>query len=172
MQRRRRVEDPLKRLDQLRHHNAVVPDLDDLGLRRERPRGGEARRGGPGARGRDEARRGEPAGAGRVRFMVGTGAASARWRREIRASGRGAPRRFMWLRQDSRLLFSGGAAGPSYGGFTLSEVLQQHLEPLGIPAFQGGQFGHVANQYSLPLGVQAEMDASAGTIRLLEPAVS
>jgi muramoyltetrapeptide carboxypeptidase len=64
-----------------------------------------------------------------------------------------------------------GPAGASYGGFTLSEVLQQHVEPLGIPAFQGGQFGHVANQYSLPLGVEAEMDASAGTIRLLEPAV-
>ncbi|HCW61945.1 MAG TPA: LD-carboxypeptidase, partial [Sphingobium sp.] len=53
-----------------------------------------------------------------------------------------------------------------------SEVLQQHLAPLGIPAFQGGQFGHVANQYSLPLGIQAEMDAMTGTIRLLEPAVS
>jgi len=65
-----------------------------------------------------------------------------------------------------------GAAGASYGGFTVSQVLQQHLEPLGIPAFQGGQFGHVANQYSLPLGVAAEMDAAAGTIRLLEPAVS
>ncbi len=65
-----------------------------------------------------------------------------------------------------------GPAGASYGGFTLSQVLQQHLEPLGIPAFQGGQFGHVANQYSLPLGVQAEMDATAGTIRLLEPAVA
>ncbi|WP_088184502.1 S66 peptidase family protein [Sphingobium sp. Z007] len=64
-----------------------------------------------------------------------------------------------------------GPAGASYGGFTLSEVLQQHLEPLGIPAFQGGQFGHIANQYSLPLGVAAEMDASAGTIRLLEAAV-
>ncbi|WP_420145604.1 S66 peptidase family protein [Sphingobium sp.] len=64
-----------------------------------------------------------------------------------------------------------GAAGPSYGGFTLSEVLQQHLAPLGIPAFQGGQFGHVANQYSLPLGVEAEMDATTGTIRLLESAV-
>jgi muramoyltetrapeptide carboxypeptidase len=62
--------------------------------------------------------------------------------------------------------------GPGYGGFTLSEVLQQHLEPLGIPAFQGGQFGHVANQYSLPLGIEAEMDAGAGTIRLLEPAVA
>lgn len=65
-----------------------------------------------------------------------------------------------------------GPGGASYGGFTLSEVLQQHLEPLGIPAFQGGQFGHIANQYSLPLGVMAEMDASAGTIRLLEAAVS
>lgn len=65
-----------------------------------------------------------------------------------------------------------GPSGASYGGFTLSEVLQQHLEPLGIPAFQGGQFGHVANQYSLPLGIQAEMDAEAGTIRLLEAAVS
>ena len=65
-----------------------------------------------------------------------------------------------------------GAAGPSYGGFTVSEVLQQHLAPLGIPAFQGGQFGHVANQYSLPLGIQAELDATTGTIRLLEPAVS
>ncbi|BBF71455.1 muramoyltetrapeptide carboxypeptidase [Sphingomonas bisphenolicum] len=65
-----------------------------------------------------------------------------------------------------------GPGGASYGGFTLSEVLQQHLEPLGIPAFQGGQFGHVANQYSLPLGVAAEMDAEAGTIRLLEAAVS
>lgn len=64
-----------------------------------------------------------------------------------------------------------GPAGTSYGGFTLSQVLQQHLEPLGIPAFQGGQFGHVANQYSLPLGVQAEIDAGAGTIRLLEAAV-
>lgn len=65
-----------------------------------------------------------------------------------------------------------GPGGPSYGGFTLSEVLQQHLAPLNIPAFQGGQFGHVANQYSLPLGIEAEMDASAGTIRLLESAVA
>jgi muramoyltetrapeptide carboxypeptidase len=64
------------------------------------------------------------------------------------------------------------AAGPSYGGFTLSEVLQQHLEPLGIPAFQGALFGHVANQFSLPVGVRAEIDAGAGTIRLLETAVT
>ncbi|MFC4592707.1 MULTISPECIES: S66 peptidase family protein [Sphingobium] len=65
-----------------------------------------------------------------------------------------------------------GPTGPSYGGFTVSEVLQQHLAPLGVPAFQGAAIGHVANQFSLPLGVRAEIDADAGSIRLLEAAVS
>lgn len=63
-------------------------------------------------------------------------------------------------------------SGPSYGGFTVSQILDQHLSPLGIPAFQGAQFGHVASQFSLPVGVRAGMDADAGTIRLLEPAVA
>ena len=63
------------------------------------------------------------------------------------------------------------ASGPSYGGFTLSQVLQQHLEPLGVPAFQGALIGHVPNQFSIPVGARAEIDAAAGTIRILEPAV-
>lgn len=64
------------------------------------------------------------------------------------------------------------ASGPSYGGFTVTEVLKQHLEPLGIPAFQGALIGHVANQFSLPVGIPAEIDAEAGTIRILDPAVA
>jgi len=64
------------------------------------------------------------------------------------------------------------APGPSYGGFTLSQVLQQHLEPLGVPAFQGALIGHIANQFSLPEGARTEIDAEAGTIRILEPAVA
>jgi muramoyltetrapeptide carboxypeptidase len=64
------------------------------------------------------------------------------------------------------------ATGTSYGGFTLSQVLQQHLAPLGVPAFQGATIGHVANQFSLPVGARAEIDAEAGTIRILEPAVA
>lgn len=64
------------------------------------------------------------------------------------------------------------STSPSYGGFTLSQVLDQHLTPLGVPAWQGAQFGHVADQFSLPVGVRAEIDAGAGTIRLLEPAVA
>lgn len=63
-------------------------------------------------------------------------------------------------------------SGTSYGGFTLPEVLRQHLEPLGVPVYQGALFGHIENQFSLPVGILAEMDADAGTIRMLEPAVS
>ena len=51
-------------------------------------------------------------------------------------------------------------------------MLKQHLEPLGVPAFQGALIGHVANQFSIPVGIRAEMDAEAGTIRILEPAVA
>ncbi|MFZ2995350.1 S66 peptidase family protein [Sphingobium sp.] len=65
-----------------------------------------------------------------------------------------------------------GPAGASFGGFTLSQVLQQHLAPLRVPAFQGAPFGHVASQVSLAVGARAEIDAEAGTIRLLEPAVA
>ncbi len=60
----------------------------------------------------------------------------------------------------------------SYGGFTLSDVLQQHLGSLGIPAFQGGFFGHMPDQYSLPVGARAEIDADAGTLQLIEAAVT
>jgi muramoyltetrapeptide carboxypeptidase len=62
--------------------------------------------------------------------------------------------------------------GPSYGGFTLSQVLRQHLEPLGVPAYQGALFGHVDDQFSLPVGARAEIDATEGTIRLLESPVA
>lgn len=58
------------------------------------------------------------------------------------------------------------------GGFSLSEVLAHHLTPLGVPAFQGALFGHVADQFSIPVGVRGEIDAAAGTIRILEPVVA
>lgn len=64
------------------------------------------------------------------------------------------------------------AQGPALGNFTLSEVLSQHLTPLGVPAFQGALIGHITDQFSIPVGVRAEMDAAAGTIRILEPAVA
>lgn len=62
--------------------------------------------------------------------------------------------------------------GAAYGGFTVAQVLKHHLEPLGVPAFQGAMIGHIADQFSIPVGVEAEIDAEAGTIRILERAVA
>lgn len=60
---------------------------------------------------------------------------------------------------------------PGYTGYTLDQVLYQHLVPLGVPAFQGALVGHIAQQISLPVGVGVEIDASAGSLRVLEPVV-
>jgi muramoyltetrapeptide carboxypeptidase len=63
----------------------------------------------------------------------------------------------------------GSGAG---GGFTLNSILRQHFGPLGVPAFEGSWFGHIADQFTIPQGVMAEIDADAGTLQLLEPAVA
>ncbi|MBA4748688.1 MAG: LD-carboxypeptidase [Sphingopyxis sp.] len=65
-----------------------------------------------------------------------------------------------------------GSSSGNYGGFTLTDVLTHHLGRLGVPAYQGAWFGHIADQFSLPVGVMAEIDADAGTIRMLEAAVT
>ena len=61
---------------------------------------------------------------------------------------------------------------PGYSGFTVDQVIAQHLVPLGVPAFQGAQIGHIAAQISLPVGAQVEIDAGAGSIRVLAPVVA
>jgi len=59
-------------------------------------------------------------------------------------------------------------------GFTIVQVLQQYIAPLNIPAFSGAMFGHdmPQGQITLPQGILAEIDATAGTIELLEVAAS
>lgn len=61
---------------------------------------------------------------------------------------------------------------PEQSGFSLDDVIDHHLVPLGIPAFTGGNIGHVTNQLCLPHGAKVELDAGARTIRLLEPLVA
>ncbi|ODH02647.1 LD-carboxypeptidase [Nostoc sp. KVJ20] len=56
--------------------------------------------------------------------------------------------------------------------FTLMQVLQQHILPLGIPAWYGSMIGHIKDKFTLPIGVEVEIDAELGTIRMLEAAVS
>jgi muramoyltetrapeptide carboxypeptidase len=62
--------------------------------------------------------------------------------------------------------------GEGYGSLTLEEVLDDHLKPLGVPAWQGAMIGHIDRQFTVPIGLTAEIDAGRGTIRLLEPAVA
>jgi muramoyltetrapeptide carboxypeptidase len=59
----------------------------------------------------------------------------------------------------------------NYGVLTLEEIFDDHIKPLGIPAWQGAMIGHQHPQWTLPEGPEAEIDATAGTIRLLESPV-
>lgn len=61
--------------------------------------------------------------------------------------------------------------GGGYGSLHLSQILDDHLKPLGIPAYSGAMIGHIRQQFIVPVGGMAEMDADAGTFRLLEPVV-
>jgi muramoyltetrapeptide carboxypeptidase len=54
---------------------------------------------------------------------------------------------------------------------TLEDVLGERMRALGIPCISGLMIGHVDDHATLPLGCQAELDADAGTLTLLEPAV-
>jgi len=59
----------------------------------------------------------------------------------------------------------------SDGVFGFDEVLLHYFGPLGIPVVCGVPVGHIPDQWTLPLGVRARLDAGTGELELLEPAV-
>lgn len=75
-----------------------------------------------------------------------------------------------------------GVRGVVFGHFTrvtplrdqrpLGVVLQEWVDDLGVPAVAGMPFGHTGNNWTLPLGVPARLDANAGTLEITEPAVT
>lgn len=54
---------------------------------------------------------------------------------------------------------------------SLTQVLFEHIQPLGIPAWYGSMIGHIRDKFTLPLGVEVEIDGDRGTIKMLESAV-
>ncbi|MFN0122638.1 MAG: LD-carboxypeptidase [Blastocatellia bacterium] len=61
---------------------------------------------------------------------------------------------------------------PSLGSnFSLGEVLDAMLGSLKIPVLFGLTFGHTADQLTLPLGVNATLDAGRGTLDIKEAGV-
>ena len=89
-----------------------------------------------------------------------------------------------WLTQLDLALGLGSAAGVMIGicencgpqgdgpSLSLDETLDLHLQPLRVPAVTGYSFGHIRNQFTMPLGVRAALDTAAQTLTLLEPAVT
>ena len=61
---------------------------------------------------------------------------------------------------------------PGEAALTLEETLLDNLEPLHVPVGYGFSFGHIADHFTIPMGVRARLDATAGTLTLLEPAVT
>jgi muramoyltetrapeptide carboxypeptidase len=65
-----------------------------------------------------------------------------------------------------------GPGDGKHGSLTLDEVFDRFLLPLDVPVYRGASFGHIRRKFTLPVGGLAEMDADAGTLRLLEPVVA
>lgn len=61
--------------------------------------------------------------------------------------------------------------GEGFASLTLEEILADHVKPLGVPAWFGAMIGHQMPQWTVPVGADAEIDATKTTIRLLAPAV-
>ena len=54
---------------------------------------------------------------------------------------------------------------------SLEEVVKHHVQPRNIPAFYGAMISHDANNATIPIGIEAKMDAGRHTITLLDAAV-
>jgi muramoyltetrapeptide carboxypeptidase len=54
---------------------------------------------------------------------------------------------------------------------TLDQTLDIHLQPLNKPAVTGYSFGHIRNQFTIPMGIRATLDTERQTVTLVEPAV-
>jgi muramoyltetrapeptide carboxypeptidase len=55
--------------------------------------------------------------------------------------------------------------------FTFMQVLEQHIKLLSIPAYYGAKIGHIEDKLTIPVGLQATMNADKGELVLTENAV-
>ena len=54
---------------------------------------------------------------------------------------------------------------------SLVDVLKDRLGDLGIPVIYGLSFGHIRDQFTLPVGIEAELDTEKATMTFLETGV-
>ena len=58
-----------------------------------------------------------------------------------------------------------------YKSYTLREIFEQRIIPLKKPTIIGLPFGHTEDKLTLPIGINAEIDATKCKMTLLEPSV-
>ena len=56
--------------------------------------------------------------------------------------------------------------------FSIEEIIRRRCATLGIPVVSGLMIGHIADKTTVPIGINARLDADAGSLELLEPAVT
>jgi muramoyltetrapeptide carboxypeptidase len=59
----------------------------------------------------------------------------------------------------------------TYGSLTLEDLWDDHIRPLRKPAYSGAMIGHISHKFTIPVGIEAEINADTGTIKLLQGAV-
>lgn len=64
-----------------------------------------------------------------------------------------------------------GCEAPDDKSQTVIDVVKDQLGGLGIPVIYGLSFGHIRDQFTLPIGVKAELDVQSASLTLLESGV-
>jgi muramoyltetrapeptide carboxypeptidase len=64
--------------------------------------------------------------------------------------------------------FTNCGHGSRFASLSLEQVFRHYFLPLRIPVFSGLLFGHINNKITLPIGMEVQIDASKGSVTLLE----
>ncbi|TRX53015.1 LD-carboxypeptidase [Fulvivirga sp. M361] len=59
-----------------------------------------------------------------------------------------------------------------YGSLTFDEIIDHYIKPLKIPAFSGSMIGHIQSKFTVPIGVEAELNANKGMFQLVTSALN
>lgn len=68
-------------------------------------------------------------------------------------------------------VFTGGKLDADEVSQSLEDVIKDRLGDLGIPVIYGLAFGHIRNQFTIPVGIKAELDTQESTLTFLENGV-
>jgi len=55
---------------------------------------------------------------------------------------------------------------------SLADTIDEHIGRIDVPSVYGYSFGHIAHQYTLPVGARAAVDPQSGTVTILDAATT